>query len=89
MFEPTGYGNEIHEIDNDTFVSFNSNPWADINFFSNPGGKCETALKYKGVFYIVDIDAREEYLKCTTADEAKELHTRLKAEYGKGAWSEE
>lgn len=89
MFKSTGHGNEVHEIDKTTFVSFNGNPCAGINFWSNPSGKCETALKYKGTFYIVDVDAREEYLKCKTADEAKALHTELKAKYGKGAWSEE
>ena len=89
MFEPTGRGNEVYQIDDTTFVSFNSNPCAGFSPFANPNGRCETALKYNGVFYIVDVDARQEYLKCKTAEEAKALHTRLKEEHGKGAWSEE
>mgnify|MGYP001576964544 CR=1 FL=1 len=91
MFEYNG-SNYVHEIGDESYVSFNPNPCAGFNFWQNSGGNSETALVNKSLpfeenFLIIDGDFREEYETCTTYEEARVVFEKLKAEHGEGEWS--
>ena len=48
MFEYNG-SNYVHEIGDESYVSFNPNPCAGFNFWQNSGGNSETALVNKSL----------------------------------------
>ena len=89
MFRKNGHGpNYLMDLDNGCYISYNPAPCAGMGHWSNGA---ETALvnPHKGndQFLIVDTDAREEYEKCTTYDEAFKVFEILSAKHGEGKWS--
>ena len=83
-FTPTGLGNSIRVLDNNSFLSYrHSGPtmfgWADD----------ETALYYNGRCYIIDHDVRNEYDDITTGAAAYSKFLDLAEMYGRGKWSEQ
>lgn len=76
----------LFKPDSEWNVSFN--PDTSLLFGPLSGRGAETALiTPEGDFLIVDVDAREDYVGCTTYEEARAVFDRLAEEHGRGMWS--
>jgi len=81
-FEKTGHGNYARKLYS---MHMSYNPCINGVFDSileqltgtpSREGKDETALKYKGIWYILNGDFREEYSKCKTPLEALSVYKK-------------
>lgn len=88
-WKPTGSGNYIKRIDDDTYISYNptikNSIWDELAVglggATSREGEDETALKHKGVWRILNGNFMEEYDKCKTAAQCLAVYRKHKKKF--------
>jgi len=81
--------NEVAEIDDNTFFSYNEKPGMGTTMFAADKGGDETAMVLDGKYYILNGDFREAYRKAFNAGGVQaccKIYSNMEPEHG-SSWS--
>lgn len=73
---------------NGFFISYNPNPCSEIEAWHSDNKSAETALVYKGRYYILNGDFRKQYLEVYEQGIEKCLEIFKQNEAHKSSWSD-
>jgi hypothetical protein len=84
----SGGGNQVLEISEDCYVSYNPAPCFDIGGFGSDDGQPETALVLQKEFYILNGDFRQQYIEAASGGKNSCLEVYRKHKHiHRSSWS--